>query len=153
MINAELVLARRTERGMSQRQLAKHVGVSYMTISRMENGSDTADLPLSVVGRLAEILGLDPPELLRGRVQHDTGRLPSGDGNAQGDFDAAPLRLDSARLLRRIHRGDDIRRTMSNTDRQLILPALINARLVVMTAAGARLDPAIANGLSLLQDR
>jgi transcriptional regulator with XRE-family HTH domain len=41
-----------------------------------------------------------------------------------------PLSISEARLLRRIHRGEDVRRSLSDPDRQFILPALLRRRLV-----------------------
>lgn len=41
-----------------------------------------------------------------------------------------PLNLAQARLLRRIHRGEDIRRVLSKRDRELVLPALQRRGLV-----------------------
>jgi transcriptional regulator with XRE-family HTH domain len=42
-----------------------------------------------------------------------------------------PLTLAEARLLRRIHRGEDVRRKLSRPDREIILPALQRRGLVV----------------------
>lgn len=147
MINAETVLARRTERGLSQRQLAKHAGVSYMTISRMENGSDTSNLPLSVVDRLAQALDLEPGGLLTsGSTAHQPTSLPSN-GRSTVHLDESPLHHDRARLLRKVHRGDDIRRTMSKVEREVILPALIHAGLVTMSVSGATITDLVALGV------
>jgi len=144
VINAETVLARRTERGLSQRQLAKHAGVSYMTISRMENGADTSNLPLSVLGRLADALNLEPSALLRsGTSCQRTPECP-----AETRLDAAALHHNAARLLRKLHRGDDIRKTMSQVDRELTLPALVKARLVIVEPFGLRLAQSVANSLA-----
>jgi len=44
---------------------------------------------------------------------------------------ARPLNLAEARLLRRIHRGEDVRRKLSKPDREFILPALQRRGLVV----------------------
>jgi transcriptional regulator with XRE-family HTH domain len=147
VINAEIVLARRTQFGLSQRQLAKRTGVSYMTISRMENGADTSTLPLSAVGRLAHALDLEPGGLLaRGPNAHQPTSLPS-DGRSSVHLDESPLHHDSARLLRKVHRGDDIRRTMSKVERELILPALIHSGFVTMSVSGAAVTGLVALGL------
>ena len=41
-----------------------------------------------------------------------------------------PLNIAEARLLRRIHRGEDVRRALSAVDRQVTLPALLRRQLV-----------------------
>ena len=43
--------------------------------------------------------------------------------------------MNEARLLRRIHRGEDIRRSMSRADRELTLPRLLRLGLVDPTPA------------------
>ena len=144
MINAETVLAQRTQRRLSQRQLAKHAGVRYMTISRMENGSDTSDLPPSVLGRLAAVLGLEPAALLR-PSRSAAGRFGCA---AAPDLDEAALNHNAACILRKIHRGDDIRKTMSRADRELTLPALVNAGLVIVEPCGLRLTESVADAVS-----
>lgn len=149
VINAETVLARRTQRGLSQRQLAKHAGVSYMTISRMENGSDTSNLPLSVVGRLADALDLEPAELLRpsGRTSRSSPPSPL-EPDTSDCLDDTSLHHDAACLLRKIQRGEDIRRTMGRVDREIILPSLVNSGLVTMSVSGAAVTSLVAVGLS-----
>lgn len=131
MIDAHLVLQQRTRKGLSQRQLAKHAGVNPMTIQRLEHGADTSALTLAVVGRLAAALDLEPADLLLSRRQnydHPDDQAPAR------DLDVRPLDHNAARLLRRIHRGEDIRRTMSRAQREITLPELINRGLVEVTA-------------------
>lgn len=149
MINAETVLARRTQRGLSQRQLAKHAGVSYMTISRMENGSDTSDLPLSVLDRLADALDLEPGELLVSRRVALQSPIDGLTDTGVDALDETPLDHNSARILRKIHRSDDIRRTMSRTDRELTLPALVNAGLALVDSSGVWPHPDVALSLQV----
>lgn len=143
MIDGDVLLARRTDRGLSQRQLGKLVGVNGMTIHRIEHGSDSSELPLAVLGRLADALDVDAGALLLGR--RDAGSAAAAP--PPSDLDLTPLDRNAARLLRRIHRGDDIRRTMSGADREITLPALINRGLVKMTPTGAILDPAVTESL------
>lgn len=50
-----------------------------------------------------------------------------------------PLDLLQARLLRRIHRGEDVRRKRSKAQRELTLPSLLRAGLVHHDAAGLAL--------------
>jgi transcriptional regulator with XRE-family HTH domain len=143
MIDGDVLLARRTDRGLSQRQLGKLVGVNAMTIHRIEHGSDASELPLAVLGRLADALDVDPGALLLGRRDSSSGAAAP----PPSDLDPTPLDRNAARLLRRIHRGDDIRRTMTRADREITLPALINRGLVKMTPTSAVLDPAVTESL------
>lgn len=140
MIDAYLVLQQRTRRGLSQRQLAKHAGVNPMTIQRLEHGADTSALTLAVLDRLAEALDLEPADLLLSRRRNDD--HPDGQVPAR-ELDARPLDHNAARLLRRIHRGEDIRRTMSRTEREITLPALINRGLLEVTACDIRVSGGI----------
>jgi transcriptional regulator with XRE-family HTH domain len=146
VINAEIVLARRTQCGLSQRQLAKRTGVSCMTIWRMENGSDTSDLPLSVLGRLADTLNVEPGALLRSSKSATCAPSTATCADSQR-LSEAQLGHDAARLLRKIHRGDDIRRTMSQADRVLILPSMVNSGLVSISSAGATVSDVVAASL------
>jgi transcriptional regulator with XRE-family HTH domain len=145
MIDARILLARRTERGHSQRKLAKLAGVNGMTIKRIEDGSDPSELPLAVLGRLADALDIEPADLLLRRRR--TGAVAAA--APPPDLDTAPLDHNAARLLRRIQRGDDIRRTMSRADREITLPSLVNRGLVKMTPSGAVLEPDVAASLTL----
>lgn len=58
-----------------------------------------------------------------------------------------PLDLHQARLLRRIHRGEDVRRKLSRTQRELTLPSLLRAGLVQHDAAGLAVAEDVANSL------
>jgi transcriptional regulator with XRE-family HTH domain len=145
MIDACILLARRTECGLSQRKLAKFAGVNAMTIKRIEDGGDASELPLAVLGRLADALDTEPAELLL--LRGDTGAAAAS--ASPPALDAAPLDHNAARLLRRIHRGDDIRRTMSRADREITLPSLVNRGLVEMTPNGAFLTPDVAASLTV----
>lgn len=143
MIDGDVLLARRTDRGLSQRQLGKLVGVNGMTIHRIEHGSDSSELPLAVLGRLADALDVDAGDLLLGR--REAGFAAAAP--PRSDLDPTPLDRNAARLLRRIHRGDDIRRTMSRADREITLPALINRRLVHMAPDGAVVTASVSRSL------
>jgi transcriptional regulator with XRE-family HTH domain len=138
VINADLVLERRTLAGLSQRQLAKQTGVNAMTIHRLEHGADTSALPLAVLARLAHALDLQPADLLH-RRDPPSSVEPEAPTPAP-PLDPRPLDHNAARLLRRIHRGEDIRRRMSRVEREITLPELINRGLVRMTAKGAALS-------------
>jgi transcriptional regulator with XRE-family HTH domain len=178
----------RTDRGLSQRRLAIAAGVDPLTVKRLEGGADPGDLPLRVVGQLADCLGVPMQDLLsrptapapddlvksvgaallaHGRTtitrlavalgatvddvavavagldahlaaagmsvarQHDEVWLvPLVDTTKAAPADR-PLTLAEARLLRRVHRGEDVRRVLSKPDREFILPALQRRGLVV----------------------
>lgn len=47
-----------------------------------------------------------------------------------------PLDVNQARLLRRIHRGEDVRRALSRVERTMILPSLLRRGLVEYTTTG-----------------
>jgi hypothetical protein len=114
-----------------------------MTIQRIEQGSDASELPLAVLGRLADALDIEPADLLLRRQPTDAVVV------ADPDLDSAPLDHNAARLLRRIHRGDDIPRTLNRAEREITLPSLINRGLITMTAGGAVLAPSVAAALTL----
>lgn len=59
-----------------------------------------------------------------------------------------PLSTAEARLLRRIHRGDDVRRSLTQEQRRTILPALLRLGLVEVTDAGLRLAGPAATALA-----
>jgi transcriptional regulator with XRE-family HTH domain len=141
MIDADLVLQRRTLAGLSQRRLAKLVGVNAMTIQRLEHGADTSDLPLAVLGRLADALDLEPADLLRPR----TPPSPADEQTPEVTIDSEPLDHNAAKLLRRVHRGEDVRRHLSQVDREITLPRLVNRGLVEVHASGLGLaEPVLA---------
>ena len=54
----------RTDRGLSQRELARASGVRQATISDLEAGKATA-IRFTTLGALAAVLGCEPWELLR----------------------------------------------------------------------------------------
>ncbi|RYP86868.1 XRE family transcriptional regulator [Nocardioides guangzhouensis] len=60
----------------------------------------------------------------------DTLRINPLHLHATPEANTKPMTVNEARLLRRIHRGDDVRRTLSKTDRELTLPSLARAGLV-----------------------
>lgn len=54
----------RTEKGLTQEQLAEHLNVAGRTVSRWENGNNMPDL--SIVVELADFYDVDIRELLNG---------------------------------------------------------------------------------------
>ena len=63
MINVKTLRTLRTDRGYSIRALATAAGVDHQTIRRLELGSDP-DVPLRVLDRIAEALGVPAATLL-----------------------------------------------------------------------------------------
>jgi transcriptional regulator with XRE-family HTH domain len=59
-----------------------------------------------------------------------------------------PLDVNQARLLRRIHRGEDVRRSLTRAERTLTLPSLLRLGLVVHTDSGLQLSPAASKGFA-----
>jgi transcriptional regulator with XRE-family HTH domain len=143
VIDGATLVRARTLAGLSQRKLAKLAGVNALTIKRIEDGGDASELPLGVLGRIAAALDMHPGDLLV-----DT-RQPVDPPDCAIELDDQPLDHHSARLLRRIHRGQDIRRTMSRTERELILPNLVRRGLVYVSSTGLHLTPATTTALTL----
>lgn len=144
MIDGHELLRRRADRGLSQGRLAKLAGVNPQTIKRLEDGADGSELPLAVLGRLANALQVEPAALLRPSDGSRTRREIS----EPQTLDPSGLDYNAAKLLRRIHRGEDIRRTMTRTERQLTLPSLIKRGLVTMTNKGAVLTSLASESLT-----
>ena len=66
MINRNLIKKMRNEKGISQDELAKAVGYSDKSmICRIEKGNRN-DLPLSKAILLADVLGIDVRDLVKG---------------------------------------------------------------------------------------
>lgn len=63
ILDAKLIRARRRELELSQRQLAKQLGVSPMVVSALEDGRNHHALKLSFVSRLADVLAVDVAQL------------------------------------------------------------------------------------------
>lgn len=64
ILDTGLVRSRRRELEMSQRQLAKHLGVSPTVVTALEDGRNHHALKLAFVARLADILAVDVEQLL-----------------------------------------------------------------------------------------
>jgi hypothetical protein len=67
-------------------------------------------------------------------------------------LDERPLDHNAARLLRKVHRGEDIRKIMGRVDRELTLPALVNSALVTVEQTGVHLSAAVRESL-MISDR
>ncbi len=62
-IEAATLRRERLRRALTQKELAAKAGVSYVTVSRMENGSAGPVKP-PTLRKLADALGLDPDVLI-----------------------------------------------------------------------------------------
>src|SRR5215218_7098354 len=70
-IRAETLRRERQRKAMTQTDLAVKAGVSYVTVSRLENGSITAPTP-TTLRKLADALGIDPEVLIDWGDDEDT---------------------------------------------------------------------------------
>jgi transcriptional regulator with XRE-family HTH domain len=80
---------------------------------------------------------------------HDDLWLVPRTAPAEGTSSDRPLSIAEARLLRRIHRGEDVRRALSSIDRQFTLPALQRRGLVDGTGSGPEVSVGGCLSLSL----
>ena len=65
-VNGHRLRQLRVERALTLRALAERSGVSYDTINKLELGQRPARL--STIRKLADALGVDPSELMKGEV-------------------------------------------------------------------------------------
>ena len=88
----------RKERGLTQEQLAEHVGVARRTISRWETGSNMPDLDILI--ELSDFYDVDLRELLSGERRSEQMDKEMKDTVLQvADYSNE----EKARLLRRMH--------------------------------------------------
>jgi len=117
--------------GLSQRQLCKLAGIGPLGVKRIEDGADASRLPLHVVGRIAAALGVQIADLIDNPARGAA--LPDVTTSAASTTDVG-LDLNQARLLRRLHRGENIQHSLTRADRELTLPNLIRSGVVVLHA-------------------
>jgi transcriptional regulator with XRE-family HTH domain len=130
VINANTLRHHRTMAGLSQRGLARAAGLGPLGIKRIEDGADAGRLPLAVVSRIADAVGVTIDQLL------DQVPATAGGTSATTLPNPEPLSYNQATLLRRIQRGEDITRRLTRADRELTLPSMLKAGLVDTTATG-----------------
>ena len=63
-----------------------------------------------------------------------------------------PLRLDQARLLRRVQRDADTRAKLGKTERELVLPHLLRRELISDTRGVLHLTDAVTLSLTVAED-
>lgn len=128
--------AHRVMAGLSQRQLAKIAGVNYQTIRSLESGGNAAELPLGVLAQITDALDIGLADLLTDA--HIT------------TAELAPierLTLAQSRLLRKVATKATAAATLSKAERELTLPGLLKAGLVVADTAGLHLHADVAAAL------
>jgi plasmid maintenance system antidote protein VapI len=82
-ILARNILQSRNQRGMTQRELARALGVSQPRIAEIEGARTSARI--DTVGRLAAVFGVEPWTLLRRRQEYESwiGSSARDDGGAK----------------------------------------------------------------------
>jgi transcriptional regulator with XRE-family HTH domain len=142
MIDPAALAHARTSRGLSQRKLSALVGLNYQVIRRIEAGGDDGNLTLRDLQRLCDALSIGPAELLETAVPGQGMALPPASSEAELD-------LGSARLLRRIQLDTDVRRSLSQTERHTLLPALARQRQIRLDGGRVSLSAAAARNLAI----
>lgn len=120
MISATALEHARIGAGLSQRELAKRVGLNYQVIRRTEIGRPPRSLRLEEFLRLASVLAVAPAALLQ---THAPAPLPVV-------YDTEELTAAEARLLRGLQTGRRTTRSLGRAERELHLPRLTRAGLI-----------------------
>ncbi|MGZ4531333.1 MAG: helix-turn-helix domain-containing protein [Mycobacteriaceae bacterium] len=128
MIHAQALSDARSQLGVSQRKLARTVGLNYQVIRRLESGGDDGNLTLRDFGKICATLGVAPSALL------SAPELAPVDGLSD---QLEELDLGQARLLRRIQRGQEVRKALRRDQQELVLPSLLRLGLVITGRSGA----------------
>jgi len=143
VINSGKLRELRILAGLSQRGLCKLAGIGPLGIKRIEDGADASRLPLQVVARIATALGVEITDLLSDLscdpVPAANNAIPAADG----------LDLNQARLLRRIHRREDVGRRLTKVDQEMTLPSLMRAGLVHHEGGELAVGAAVRRALDL----
>jgi transcriptional regulator with XRE-family HTH domain len=142
----------RTRAAAAPDDLVQAVGAALLahgrtTVTRLASALSTTvdDLATAVAGLDAY---LDVAGMSVARHHDEIWLVPSVDTEKSAPADR-PLTVAEARLLRRIHRGEDVRRKLTRPDRELILPALQRRGLVVDHGDGPAPAPHVAASLAL----
>lgn len=125
----------RTMAGISQRSLAKTIGVSYQTIRRIEKGGNAGQLPLEVVCAAATALNTTVPELMSSSASRASDMPPYEE-----------LTYPEARLLYRLTQAPGHARTLSRQDREITLPKLLAKGHVILINGQPHPDPGAVEG-------
>ena len=81
MLDIDLIVRRRHELGLSQRHVARQLGVTPVTVVALENGTNHGDLPLRLIARLADALACDITDLVDRPRPHGDDRDDPDDGD------------------------------------------------------------------------
>lgn len=127
MISPRALSEARIYAGLSQRELARRVGLGYQTIRRIELGAFSGNLTLKNLGDIAEKLRVAPVSLLEMHTP----------APREVVYDTDELTVAEARLLRGLQTGRRSTRSLSRAERELHLPRLHRAGLL---AAAEGLD-------------
>jgi transcriptional regulator with XRE-family HTH domain len=131
--------------------LARSVGAALLAHGRTTITRLARALSATVDDVAAAVAGLDAHLATAGmsvaRHREEVWLVPLVDTEKTAPADR-PLTLNEARLLRRIHRGEDVRRKLTNPDREFILPALQRRGLVVDHGDGPVVTPHVAASLA-----
>lgn len=123
--------------GLSQRGLAKHAGVGYQTIRRIEAGENAGHLQLLTVQKIATALDVSLADLI-----NESTAQPAPIENA------IPLNFGDYKLLKNIEQGQKTTSTLTNEQRRMNLPRLVESGLVTVNGASIELSPAAKTGLN-----
>jgi transcriptional regulator with XRE-family HTH domain len=138
MISAFLpgVAPRRILAGISQRELAKRIGVSYQTVRRIEQGRSAGRIPFSVICAIAQVLDATVDEL------HSVALA-----NVTPAHSHEELSYPEARLLFQLGSSPTTCRSLSHQDRTITLPKLLAKGHVVVVDGQPRASPAVLDTL------
>lgn len=128
--------AHRSRAGLSQRQLAKHAGISAQNIRRLERDGDAGEVTLAVLARLADTLRITMADL-----------LTEAETSTPAPRATESLTLTDARVLRKIATKLNASATLKKHERELIIPRLMKAGLVIADGDGLHLHPDVASTL------
>ena len=125
----------RTMAGISQRSLARTIGVSFQTIRRIEQGGNAGQLPFEVVCAAATALNTTVPEL-----------MSSNPSMARDMSPYEELTYPEARLLYRLTQSPGPVRTISRQDREITLPKLLAKGHVILINGQPHPAPGVVEG-------
>mgnify|MGYP001852662603 FL=1 len=138
----------RKERGLTQNELAQHMGVSFQAVSNWERGTAMPDI--SKLEQLSNLLQITPEELLRGRRmepvqgEHDADIVAA---SAQPEDQAAQPQQKTKREIAQPKPADEAGEPEVHADNEIDLEQLVSIAPCVSTelvdayAARAVLDP------------
>ena len=84
LLDATLIRRRRFDLGLSERAVAKPLGVASSMIARIEDGTNHKDLPLGLLTRLADVLAVPLPALI---LEDDSSPVDPAEASGGGHHD------------------------------------------------------------------